>query len=118
MYAFQGAEDCCWNSIALIFAIFALGTLLSPAYPAFSIEAQEWYLLSRVTLINLTMPIHRTTEASVQIFVHLASYLELSDWESTGSAIAWSYVGLGSKLGSSIGLREFSLWIIKDFFIN
>ena len=116
----EGGNGPCWNSIALLFAIFALGCLLSPSYPPFSIQAQEWYLLSRATLFNFAMPIHRTTEASLQTFIHLASYLELSDWECKGSAIAWSYVGLGCKLASSIGLREFlfrwQLKELKDFF--
>ena len=122
VYAYQqrgereAAGGPCWNSIALLFAIFALGALLSPSYPAFSIQAHEWYLLSRVTLFNFAMPIHRTTEVSVQVFVHLASYLELSDWECTGSAVAWSYIGLASKLASSIGLRE--LFFVQNQIID
>jgi len=35
--------------------------------------------------------------------VHLTQYLELSDWEGTGSPIVWTYMGFATKLSLSIG---------------
>lgn len=32
----------------------------------------------------------------------MTQYLELSDWESTGSAAAWAYMGFAAKLGTSV----------------
>ena len=34
--------------------------------------------------------------------MHLTQYLELSDWEGTGSPIAWTYMGFATKLSLSV----------------
>ncbi|KIM78388.1 hypothetical protein PILCRDRAFT_11355 [Piloderma croceum F 1598] len=79
-------NDCIyWPAVSLLFVIFALGALFDPARPPFSIESQEYYLLSRVSLINFVEPIFKTTSIVVLTLVHLTQYLELSDWEGTGS---------------------------------
>src|SRR5882762_2580989 len=43
-------DHTCWPVVALLFAVFSLGALFDPARPPFSIESQEYYLLSRVAL--------------------------------------------------------------------
>jgi hypothetical protein len=55
----------CWPAISLLFVIFALGALFDPARPPFSIESQEYYLLSRVSHINFAEPIFKTTSTAV-----------------------------------------------------
>ena len=39
--------------------------------------------------------------------MHLTQYLELSDWEGTGSPIAWTYMGFATKLSLSVRLFYF-----------
>jgi len=58
-----------WPALSLLFVVFALGALFDPTRPPFSIESQEYYLLSRVTLINFAQPIFKTTICSVLTLV-------------------------------------------------
>ena len=57
--------------MALLFAVFALGALFDPARPPFSIESQEYYILSRVALINFAEPMFKTTICSVLTLVRV-----------------------------------------------
>ena len=69
-YEFRAYESyICWPSVAFLFSVFALGALCDPARPPFSIESQEYYLLSRVTLINFAEPLFNTTISCVLTLV-------------------------------------------------
>jgi hypothetical protein len=68
----------CWPELSLLFAVFALGALFDPARPPFSIESQEYYLLSRVTLINFAEPIFKSTISIVMTLVRAVRVREIS----------------------------------------
>lgn len=38
--------------------------------------------------------------------IHMAEYLELSDWESSGSEFAWLVLGHAVRLGHSVGIAQ------------
>jgi len=69
MYLIFRLDHTCWPTVALLFAVFSLGALFDPARPPFSIESEEYYLLSRVTLINFAAPIFKTTITAVLTLV-------------------------------------------------
>ncbi|KAF8650271.1 hypothetical protein AX16_005325 [Volvariella volvacea WC 439] len=95
---------CQSHALALIFIIFALGALFDPHREPYSASAHEYYRLARTTL-NLAPPVTETTLASIQTLIHMAQFLDLSDPESRGSNIAWTYIGHAVRLGHSIGLH-------------
>jgi hypothetical protein len=108
IYRHEGYETfSSFSELAFLFVVFALGALVDPARPPISVESREYYYLSRATLLHFVQPIYYTTISSVVTLIHLGQYLELSDWESTGSSMAWTYMGLAAKLGTSIALREY-----------
>lgn len=62
----------CWPTVSLLFAVFALGALFDPTKPPFSIESQEFYLVARVALVNMSQPIFNTTVTCVLTLVRYA----------------------------------------------
>ncbi|KAJ7696746.1 fungal-specific transcription factor domain-containing protein [Mycena rosella] len=90
--------------LSLLFAVFATAAILDPGRPPYSIEAQEYYYLSRAAL-SLASPVRETTLAAIQALIHLAQYLDMSDWEGMGSNAAWIYIGTAVRLAHGIGLH-------------
>ncbi|EIW63909.1 uncharacterized protein TRAVEDRAFT_157688 [Trametes versicolor FP-101664 SS1] len=92
--------------MSLLWIIYALATLYDPNTPPYAVEAQEYYLLSRVAL-RFAPPAHDTTLTAIQTMIYMTQYLEMSDCEPahTGSHKAWMQIGQAVKLGHSIGLH-------------
>ncbi|KIK58189.1 hypothetical protein GYMLUDRAFT_45397 [Collybiopsis luxurians FD-317 M1] len=104
----------CYHSLSLLFAIFALASLFNPDLPSCSIQAQEYFFLSKAAL-GFSPPQSHTTLKSIWCTVHLAQFLEFSDWEAMGSTAGWSFVGHAVRMGSSIGLHlNSSRWKLPD----
>ncbi|EFI28757.1 hypothetical protein CC1G_13783 [Coprinopsis cinerea okayama7 len=96
------------HSMALLFIIFALALHFDSqggdAEYYRQREAAGYYQLARTTL-GFASPVRETTVASIQTLIHMAQYLDLCDWESSGSASSWLYVGQAVRLGLSMGLN-------------
>ncbi|ESK84405.1 hypothetical protein Moror_11062 [Moniliophthora roreri MCA 2997] len=90
--------------LALLYSIFALASLFDPTLPPYSIQAQEYYYLARATC-SLQAPFKRTTLRGVEAALHLAIYLELSDWQALGTNSGLPVSGHALRLGLSIGLH-------------
>ncbi|CCL98901.1 uncharacterized protein FIBRA_00908 [Fibroporia radiculosa] len=104
------------HAMAMMFMVFALGTLFDMESSPSAIEAHEYYILSRICL-RCAPPIQDTTLTAVQTIIYMAQYLEMSDCEParTGSHRAWLLVGLASQLGHSLGLHvSGSRWKLDD----
>ncbi|CAK5265644.1 unnamed protein product [Mycena citricolor] len=92
------------HNLSLLFAVFAIALVLDPVKNPWSIEARECYHLARAVLA-IVSPLKETTLAAIQALLHLASYLELSDWEATGPNQGWLHVGMAVRLAYGIGLH-------------
>ncbi|OCH95704.1 hypothetical protein OBBRIDRAFT_830653 [Obba rivulosa] len=104
------------HATALMFMIFALGTLFDLNLPPYAVEAHEYYLLSRLCL-RYAPPAHDTTLLAIQTMIYMSQYLDLSDCEPahTGSQKAWTQIGTAVKMGHSIGLHVNSArWRLDD----
>ncbi|KAF9259356.1 hypothetical protein L218DRAFT_908477 [Marasmius fiardii PR-910] len=94
----------CYHSVALLFSVFALASLFDTTRPPYSVEAQEYFYLSRAT-VALDPPTKRTTLRMCQAILHMAQYLELSDWQALGTNSALPVAGHAVRLAVSIGLH-------------
>jgi hypothetical protein len=56
------------HALSLLFVVFAIAAILDPSKHPYSIEAQEYYYLSRAAL-SLASPIRETTRAAIQALV-------------------------------------------------
>ncbi|KAJ6601099.1 fungal-specific transcription factor domain-containing protein [Mycena vulgaris] len=92
------------HALSLLFVVFATAAILDPGRHPYSIEAQEYYYLSRAALA-LASPVRETTLAAIQALIHMAQYLDLSDWEGAESNAAWTYIGTAVRLAHGIGLH-------------
>ncbi|KAJ7083350.1 fungal-specific transcription factor domain-containing protein [Mycena belliarum] len=102
------------HALSLLFVVFATAVLLDPKRQPYSVEAQEYYFLSRAAL-SLASPVRETTLAAIQALIHLAQYLDMSDWEGTGSDVRWIYIGTATRLAHGIGLHLNSCrWSLGD----
>ncbi|KAJ7207535.1 fungal-specific transcription factor domain-containing protein, partial [Mycena pura] len=103
------------HSLALLFAVFATATLLDQRRHPYCTEAQEYYYLARAAL-GLASPVRETTLAAIQALLHMAQYVDLSDWEGgSGSSTAWLYAGTAVRLAYGVGLHLNSeRWHLSD----
>uniref|UniRef100_A0A8H7Y991 Xylanolytic transcriptional activator regulatory domain-containing protein n=1 Tax=Psilocybe cubensis TaxID=181762 RepID=A0A8H7Y991_PSICU len=90
--------------LSLLYIVFSIATLFNPNQQPFSTDAQEYYYLSRTSL-GFTQPFHETSLTSIQILIHMAHYIELSDMEPEGFESAWIHVGNAVRLGMKAGLN-------------
>ncbi|KAJ6541643.1 fungal-specific transcription factor domain-containing protein [Mycena capillaripes] len=102
------------HALSLLFIVFAIAAILDPSKHPYSIEAQEFYYLSRAAL-SVAPPVRTTTTAAIQALIHMAQYRDLSDWEGTGSSSAWIYIGTAVRLAHGIGLHlNSSRWNLSE----
>ncbi|KAH9932118.1 uncharacterized protein BXZ73DRAFT_90043 [Epithele typhae] len=102
------------HQLALMWMIFALGTLFDLDRPPYAAEAHEYYLLARLAL-RFAPPAHDTTLISIQTMIYMAQYLEMSDCEPahTQSHKAWMQIGQAVKLGHSVHMNS-DRWRLSD----
>ncbi|KAJ7726359.1 fungal-specific transcription factor domain-containing protein [Mycena metata] len=92
------------HCLSLLFAVFAIATILDPTKHPHSIEAQEYYFLSRAAL-TLTPPERVTTCRAIQAHIHMAQYVDLSDWGGSSPHAQWLHIGTAVRLAHGIGLH-------------
>ncbi|KAJ7239764.1 fungal-specific transcription factor domain-containing protein [Mycena haematopus] len=108
--SFEGLRN--HHAPALLFVVFAIATVLDPSKHPYSIEAQEYYYLSRAAL-SLASPARETTRAAIQTLIHMAQYRDLSDWEGKESSAAWMYIGTAVRLAHGVDLNS-SRWNLTE----
>ncbi|KAJ7157332.1 fungal-specific transcription factor domain-containing protein [Mycena filopes] len=102
------------HALALLFAVFATAAILDPTKHAYSAEAQEYYYLARAAL-SLTPPERETTRAAIQALIHMAQYVDLSDWEGVSANAAWLHIGMAVRLALGIGLHlDSARWNLSE----
>ncbi|KAJ7045173.1 fungal-specific transcription factor domain-containing protein [Mycena alexandri] len=102
------------HSLSLLFIVFAIATILDPTIHPYSIEAQEYYHLSRAAL-TLTPPERVTTCAAIQVQIHMAQYVDLSDWEGSSPNASWLHIGTAVRLAHGIGLHlDSARWNLSE----
>ncbi|KAG6834457.1 hypothetical protein H0H93_009507, partial [Arthromyces matolae] len=90
-----------FDSLALLFSVFALGAHFDPTRQPYSVESQEFFYLSRAALQYCSRP----SRVILQAHIHIAQYLEFTDWESAGLHDTWMYVGKVVRLAQSGALH-------------
>ncbi|KAL0575784.1 hypothetical protein V5O48_006181 [Marasmius crinis-equi] len=104
----------CYGSVGLLFSAFSLASLFDPSRTPYNIEAQEFYYVARAT-VGINPPTKRTTLRIIQTTLHLAQYLELSDWQATGTNSALPVAGHAVRLAISVGLHlNSSRWKLPE----
>ncbi|KAH7926867.1 hypothetical protein BV22DRAFT_1062124 [Leucogyrophana mollusca] len=100
--------------LCLIFSVFALAALFDFDRPPYSVEAQEFHILSHVA-IHFTSPCNETTVHTVHALLHIVQYLDLSDLQMSDSSRSYVFVGLAVKLAYRIGIHLHSArWKLSE----
>ncbi|KAJ7617219.1 fungal-specific transcription factor domain-containing protein [Roridomyces roridus] len=100
------------QTFPLLFAVLATAALLDPKRPPCSMELREYYFLSRAAL-SIASPMRETTIPAIQALIHMAHYLDLSEWEGSSSNSAWIYIGTAIRLAYGVNLDS-SRWSLCD----
>ncbi|KAL1712216.1 hypothetical protein EV715DRAFT_214104 [Schizophyllum commune] len=90
-----------YHKLAVLFSVFAIGSLFDPTLEPFSTKANDYFHASR-TALSFLAPYRSTTLASIQAILHLVEYMELSDADAVGPPEVWIYDGLGLRLCQSV----------------
>ncbi|KIY50011.1 hypothetical protein FISHEDRAFT_9107, partial [Fistulina hepatica ATCC 64428] len=90
-----------YQALGLFYAILALGSQFDHDCKPESPQPHEYYLIARAAL-SLYPPNVSATLWSIQATLHLAEFLELNENETTGSAQAWTFVGLAVRFSHSV----------------
>ncbi|KAI0788807.1 fungal-specific transcription factor domain-containing protein [Abortiporus biennis] len=94
------------HRLAIMFMIFALGSLLDLERPALSAEATQFYQLARAAL-SLDSILESQSIPAVQALILMCHYMFLSFIEGP----RWALMGIAVKLAQSIGLhRDSEKW--------
>ncbi|KAF7298747.1 Zn(2)-C6 fungal-type domain-containing protein [Mycena indigotica] len=104
------------HSLSLLFSVFSIATLFDSDQEAYSVQAQEFHYLARAALA-LSSPVRHTTLAAVQSLLHMAHYVDLSDWEgdTASTNAAWLYMGTAIRLSFGLGLHlNSSRWKLTE----
>ncbi|KLO07236.1 hypothetical protein SCHPADRAFT_881937 [Schizopora paradoxa] len=112
-YPWADSDYTCSHRLSLVYMVFALGILLDPARPPYSVEAEDYYRLARAALSYKSAVLETTINAVLSI-MHMAQYLELCDTQH-GYMQGWVMLGIAAKLAFSMGLdRDSSRWKLDD----
>ncbi|KAK1228600.1 hypothetical protein PQX77_008350 [Marasmius sp. AFHP31] len=104
----------CHHSVALLFSVFSLASLFDTTRTPYNVEAQEYFYLARAT-VGINPVMKRTTLRMIQTTLHLAQYLELSDWQALGTNSALPVAGHAVRLAVSVGLHlNSSRWKLPE----
>ncbi|KAF8909503.1 fungal-specific transcription factor domain-containing protein [Mucidula mucida] len=102
--SFPTMSPSCHHKLSLLFAVFALACLLDQEKHAYSVEAQEYFYLSKAAF-GFSSINRNTTLHAIQAMLHFSQYQELSDWESLGNNQTWTTMGAAVRVAQSIGLH-------------
>lgn len=97
------------HKLAVLYLIFALGTLVDLTLPPYSKDAEKYYHLSRACL-SLRSIFDSPEVATVQTIILMASYHGMAGKRYTMDS-AWAITSLGAKVAQSLGLhRDSARW--------
>ena len=66
-YPWADVDYTCSHRLSLVYMVFALGILLDPARPSYSIEAEDYYRLARAALSYKSAVLETTINAVLSI---------------------------------------------------
>ncbi|KXN83717.1 hypothetical protein AN958_00859 [Leucoagaricus sp. SymC.cos] len=92
------------HKLAVLYLIFALGTLVDLTLPPYSKDAEMYHNLSRASL-SLRSIFDSPELATVQAIMLMAVYHQMSGKRYTLDS-SWSLLSLGAKVAQSLGLRR------------
>ncbi|KAI0794297.1 fungal-specific transcription factor domain-containing protein [Fomes fomentarius] len=102
-------EDKCPHSLAVLFFVFALGSLVDLTLPPCSAEAELYYRLGRAA-ISLRSIFDSAEIQTVQALTLMGQYHSICTQRYTLES-AWRIMSLASKLAQSVGLhRDSAQW--------
>ncbi|KAG6810865.1 hypothetical protein H0H92_010021 [Tricholoma furcatifolium] len=102
--AYQGSVSA--HSLAVLFMVFAMGTLLDPDRPACSQESMQYYQLARAALA-LNPVLEEQTIPGIQALLLICHFMFLSDMGGP----RWVIMGMIVKMAQSLGLhRDSGKW--------
>ncbi|KAJ3573873.1 hypothetical protein NP233_g2152 [Leucocoprinus birnbaumii] len=97
------------HKLAVLYLIFALGTLVDLTLPPYSKDAEKYHHLSRACLA-LRSIFDSPEVATVQTIILMASYHGMAGKRYTMDS-AWAITSLGAKVAQSLGLhRDSARW--------
>ncbi|KAF9048213.1 hypothetical protein BDZ89DRAFT_1057787 [Hymenopellis radicata] len=96
------------HRLSLIFLVFAIGTLMDTNMPAYHIEAEKYFQLSRAALFHDSF-VDSPTINAVQALYLMTFYLFLADRHGTASGARWALMGMAVKVAQSV-YRDSGRW--------
>ncbi|KAF9021153.1 hypothetical protein BDZ89DRAFT_1019781 [Hymenopellis radicata] len=102
--SFPTMSPSCHHKLSLLFGVFALASLFDQEKHAYSVEAQEYFYLSKAAF-GFSSINRNTTLHAIQAMLHFSQYQELADWESLGNNQTWTTMGAAVRIAQSIGLH-------------
>ncbi|KAI9062771.1 hypothetical protein FKP32DRAFT_1758891 [Trametes sanguinea] len=110
-------EGRCPHLLAVLFFVFALGSLVDLTLPPCSAEAETFYRLGRSAL-SLRSVFDSPEIETVQAMVLMGEYHSLCIQRYSIES-AWRILSLASKLGQSVGLhRDSAQWKLGDKYVQ
>ncbi|TFY55189.1 hypothetical protein EVJ58_g8404 [Rhodofomes roseus] len=101
------------HQLALMFMVFAIGSLMDLSRPAYNAEAEKYHQLARAALFQSPV-FEEPTLSAVQALYLMAFYLFLCERHGTGVGTRWAFMGLAVKLSVSMGLhRDAGRWNLE-----
>ncbi|KAK7445467.1 hypothetical protein VKT23_014886 [Stygiomarasmius scandens] len=99
-------EPISFHNLSVLYMVLALGTLVDPECPSHSVEAAQYYQLSRAALAVESV-FEQQSIPAIQALLLMCHYLFWEDVEGS----RWTTMGLVVKLAQSVGLhRDSGKW--------
>ncbi|KAI1790216.1 fungal-specific transcription factor domain-containing protein [Ganoderma leucocontextum] len=107
----NGEEGKCPHLLAVLFFVFALGSLLDLTLPPCSAEAELYYRLARSAL-SLRSIFDSQEIETVQALIHMGEYHSLCT-QRWSLESAWRIISIASKIAQSVN-RDSAPWKLSD----
>ncbi|KDQ19099.1 hypothetical protein BOTBODRAFT_483871 [Botryobasidium botryosum FD-172 SS1] len=98
----RNADQAPEHQLALVYMVFALGTLIDLDLPPFHPDAEHYHQLARAAL---ALDSQGTSIMAVQALILMAYFNQLTD-KKNGPGLSWMVMGIAVKMGTGIGLHR------------
>ncbi|KAF9445881.1 hypothetical protein P691DRAFT_674729 [Macrolepiota fuliginosa MF-IS2] len=96
------------HKLALIFMVFAIGSLMDVTLPAYSLDAGQFHQLARAALFHISI-LDSPNLYAVQALFLISYYLFLADRPGSTSETRWHITGMAAKVVQSVN-RDSDHW--------